>query len=505
MKFTRASGVLLHPTSLPGPDGIGDLGPECYRWIDFLAGSGCGLWQILPLGPTGYGDSPYQCFSAFAGNPYLISPALLLEDGLLNRTDLADRPVFPAERVDFGEVIPWKLKVLERAEKRFETAAPAALQADFEAFQVAQAFWLDDFALFMAIKENQHGVGWENWEPEFRLRQEEALAAFQSANGNAIRRQKLRQFLFFRQWRGVHDYAARQGITIIGDIPIFVAFDSADAWANPELFYMDKKRRLTAVAGVPPDYFSPTGQLWGNPLYKWEAHRKSGYAWWIQRFRAILEMVDIIRLDHFRGFAGYWEVPAGSATAEHGQWVPGPGKHFMAAIEQALGSLPIIAEDLGEITPDVIELRDSFNLPGMKILQFGFDGDATHAFLPHNYPQNCVAYTGTHDNDTVCGWYTSAPEVERDLCRRYLARSGNDIAWDMIRAIWSSVAVQALAPMQDLLSLGTEARMNFPGKTGGYWSWRLGAADLTPQLQARLLEMNTLYRRSTLLPEKPAA
>ncbi len=502
MEFTRASGVLLHPTSLPGPDGIGDLGPECYRWIDFLAGCGCGLWQILPLGPTGYGDSPYQCFSAFAGNPYLISPALLWEDGLLTRADLADRPAFPAERVEYGDVIPWKLKVLERAEKRFETAAPAALKEAFEEFQKAQAFWLDDFALFMAIKENQHGVGWENWEPEFRMRQPEALAAFQSANGGAIRRQKLRQFLFFRQWRAVLDYAHKQGIQIIGDIPIFVAFDSADAWANPELFYMDKNRRLTAVAGVPPDYFSPTGQLWGNPLYKWEAHRKTGYAWWIQRFRAILEMVDIIRLDHFRGFAGYWEVPAGSTTAEHGQWVPGPGKHFMAAIEKALGSLPIIAEDLGEITPDVIELRDSFNLPGMKILQFGFDGDATHAFLPHNYPHNCVAYTGTHDNDTVAGWYASAPEVERDLCRRYLARSGDDIAWDMIRAIWSSVAVQALAPIQDLLSLGTEARMNFPGKTGGFWSWRLPTEALTPQLQARLLEMNTLYRRSTLLEEE---
>ncbi len=495
MSFKRASGVLMHPTSFPGPDGIGDLGPEAYRWVDFLKETGCGLWQLLPLGPTGYGDSPYQCFSAFAGNPYLVSPTLLLEEGLLVRTDLADRPEFPENSVDFGPVIQWKLTLLDRAFNRFLQAPIPAFQAEFAAFQAENASWLDDFSLFMAIKEANQGSSWNNWPKGLRTRQKAALNSFQQQFQKDILRHSFRQFLFFRQWKQVKAYANQQGIQIIGDIPIFVAYDSSDAWANPDLFYLDEEGLPTVVAGVPPDYFSPTGQLWGNPLYRWDAHAKSGYAWWIQRVRATLNTVDIIRMDHFRGFAGYWEVPAKMPTAEIGQWVPGPGAALFEALTQALGGLPIIAEDLGEITPDVIELRDRFQLPGMKIFQFAFSSDSNDPFLPHNYPANCVAYTGTHDNDTALGWYQTAPDVETDFCRRYLARSGEDISWDMIRAVWSSVAVMALAPLQDLLSLGSEGRMNFPGRASGNWTWRCRPNDLSPALAARLRELNTLYSR----------
>ncbi|MBP7227963.1 MAG: 4-alpha-glucanotransferase [Longilinea sp.] len=495
MKFNRASGILLHPTSLPGPDGIGDLGPEAYRWLNFLKEVGCSLWQVLPLGPTGYGDSPYQCFSAFAGNPYLVSPAGLMEDGLLTRTDLSDRPNFPANAVNYGEVITWKLTLLDRAAARFIENASAELQKDYHNFCAEQAYWLEDFALFMAIKESQGGVAWKDWPTELRHRHPEAIAAFRAQNQAAIQRHMLRQFFFFRQWNALRAYAKKIGIRIIGDIPIFVAYDSADVWANPELFFLDDQGHPTVVAGVPPDYFSPTGQLWGNPLYRWRVHRQTGYAWWIRRFKATLQMVDIVRLDHFRGFAGYWEVPANMPTAEIGRWVPGPGKHFIKSIREALGDLPIIAEDLGKITPDVEALRDDFCLPGMKIFQFAFSSDSDDPFLPHNYPSNCVAYTGTHDNDTALGWYLTAPEHERDFCRRYLARSGDDISWDMIRAVWSSVAVFAIAPLQDLLSLDSSGRMNFPGRPSGNWTWRMTADVLTPALARRMYETNQLYSR----------
>jgi len=497
MKFNRSSGIILHPSSLPGPDGIGDLGPEAYRWVDFLAESGCSLWQVLPLGPTGYGDSPYQCFSALAGNPYLISPAMLLEEGLLTREDLSDRPEFPSERVEFGDVIPWKMTLLDRAFSHFNKSKSTRLKDEFVKFQEEQNSWLPDFALFMAIKASHDGVAWKDWPEPLRRRDPEALKEFAQNHSDAIRAQLFRQFIFFRQWQALKHYANEKGLSIIGDIPIFVAFDSADAWSHPELFFFDKKLLPTVVAGVPPDYFSPTGQLWGNPLYRWQVHKKTGYAWWIQRVRSTLQLFDILRMDHFRGFAGYWEVPTGNPTAEFGRWVPGPGASLFQAIEEALGNLPIIAEDLGAITPDVVELRDHFNLPGMKIFQFAFSTDPTDPFLPHNYPVNCVAYTGTHDNDTARGWYeNSSTEKERDFCRRYLARSGDDIAWDMIRAVWSSVAVMALAPLQDLLSLGSDARMNFPGKLGGYWSWRMPASALNEDLMTRLKETNHLYRRT---------
>jgi 4-alpha-glucanotransferase len=502
MSFERVAGVLLHPTSLPGPDGIGDLGPEAYDWINTLEKAGFHIWQILPLGPTGYGDSPYQSFSAFAGNPYLVSPALLLEDGLLTEKDLADRPDFAADFVDFGNVIPWKIKVLDRAFDAFEKNHPAALAAEFTHFQEVESAWLDDYAIFMSIKETQGGLPWNLWPAELKKHQSAALKKFQAEHLALIQRHKFRQFIFFRQWSALHAYALSKKIQVIGDIPIFIAFDSADAWSHPELFHIDEQGEPVFVAGVPPDYFSSTGQLWGNPLYKWEVHKASGYQWWIDRFKASLKFYDLIRLDHFRGFAGYWQIPANMPTAEVGKWVKGPGADFLSALEKGLGSLPIIAEDLGDITPDVFALRDQFNLPGMKIFQFAFATDPTDPFLPHSYPVNCVAYTGTHDNDTVLGWYKSAPEKERDLCRRYLASSGADISWDMIRAVWRSVARVAIAPMQDFLSLDTDARMNYPGKPSGNWGWRLAPDCIDDHLLARMAEVNFLYDR-TLLPRPP--
>lgn len=495
MKFNRTSGIILHPTSLPGPDGIGDLGPEAYLWLNFLADCGCSHWQVLPLGPTGYGDSPYQCFSAFAGNPYLISPTLLLDEHLLTREDLADRPEFPIERVDFGEVIRWKTTLLDRSYANFRKSNAKNIKIEFEKFVEQEAAWLDDFGLFMSIKEQQGGGSWIEWPAELRQRDQTALAAFQQEQSDSILRHKFRQFLFFRQWEKLHLYAKRKGISIIGDVPIFVALDSADAWSHTELFHMDAAGQPTFVAGVPPDYFSPTGQLWGNPLYNWQVHQSSGYAWWIQRVQAALKLFDLIRLDHFRGFAGYWEVPYGKLTAEIGRWVKGPGEEFFQALTMAFGELPIIAEDLGEITPDVVTLRDQFALPGMKILQFAFAGDADDPFLPHNYPVNCVAYSGTHDNDTSVGWYRNVTEKERDFYRRYMARSGEDVAWDLIRGVWSSVAMIALAPMQDFLSLDSEARMNYPGRPSGNWFWRITPTALSSKLQERIFENNLLYSR----------
>lgn len=498
MKFNRAGGILLHPTSLPGRYGIGDLGPQAYRFVDWLASTGCKLWQILPLGPTGYGDSPYQCFSAFAGNPYLISFDALIEDGLLIHDDFVDMPEFNASSVDFGLLIPWKLDVLQKAFSRLSSTAEA-FRKEFKLFCSDNATWLDDYALFMSIKEANGGGAWSGWDESLRKRKKAAMDQAREEQAENILRHSFYQFLFFRQWHKLRKYAHEHDLTIIGDIPIFIAYDSADAWANPKLFFLDDDSLPTVVAGVPPDYFSATGQLWGNPLYKWNAHKKTDYEWWIERFRSVLSLVDIVRLDHFRGFAGFYEIPFGAPTAETGRWVTGPGRNFFETIYPALSSrkgetLPIIAEDLGVITDDVVELRDGFNLPGMKILQFAFSG-ADNPFLPHNYPSNCVAYTGTHDNDTARGWYENAPEHERDFARRYLGTNGDNIAWDLIRGIWSSVAVYAVAPMQDALGLGGEARMNFPSKLGGNWEWRMSESDMSESLASRLREMNQLYLR----------
>ncbi|HOE35563.1 MAG: 4-alpha-glucanotransferase [Chloroflexi bacterium] len=496
MQTNRYSGVLLHPTSFPGPDGIGDLGPEAYRWIDFLKGSGCQMWQILPLGPTGYGDSPYQCFSAFAGNPFLVSPLLLLEDGLLTLEDLKDRPKFPADRVDFGPAIIWKNTILDRAYRNFLLITrPSKLVDEFEAFRAEHKNWLEDYSLFMAIKESQNGQPWNLWPKELKFRNPDALKAFAQKYGPQIEKHQFSQFLFFRQWADLREYAHRQGIQIIGDIPFVIAQDSADLWANPKLFLLDSELNPTVVAGVPPDYFSADGQLWGNPLYDWPVHRASGYQWWKDRVSAVLGLVDKIRLDHFRGFAAAWHVPYGNLTARQGEWVKGPGIEFFDELQRAFPNLPIIAEDLGVITPDVEEMRDKFGLPGMKILQFAFSGDPEDDFLPHHYPVNCFAYTGSHDNNTAKGWYDQASPREQDFYRRYLNVSGDDIAWSMIRACWQSVARYVVAPMQDLLSLGAQARMNLPGSQSGNWSWRMLPDALTESLRKRLWEMNLLYSR----------
>jgi 4-alpha-glucanotransferase len=495
-KSNRSAGILLHPTSLPGPYGIGDLGPNAYHWIDVLVHARQTWWQILPLGPTGYGDSPYQCFSAFAGNPYLVSPDALLEDGLITRSDVAGFN-FPATHVDFGPVIQFKVKLLAHAWKSFQAGAAPHLKAEFERFTVEQSAWLDDFALFMALKDAHGGVSWLEWDAPARLRDAAALARARTQQADVIGLHKFRQFLFFRQWFALKKYANDRGIKLIGDVPIFVSSDSSDVWANPELFQLDAERRPTCVAGVPPDYFSATGQLWGNPLYDWAALKQTGYRWWIERMRATLMQVDLVRVDHFRGFEAYWEIPAGMPTAEIGQWVKGPGAELFVALTGALGEhIPIIAEDLGIITPEVDALRNRFDLPGMRILQFAFGGATEDRFLPHTYEtRNTVVYTGTHDNDTTRGWYTTITERERDFVRRYLARDGSDIAWDLIRLAWASVADYAVAPLQDVLDLGSEARMNTPGTPSSNWSWRLPDNQLTRAIVDRLGDLTELYGR----------
>lgn len=501
MTFKRSSGILLHPSSLPSPYGIGDLGPQAFQFINWLSSTGCKLWQVLPLGPTGYGDSPYQCFSAFAGNPYLISPDELVADGLLTQDDLNKMKDLPASHVDFGLVIPRKLDLLQQAFSNYQ-AHPEQLRPAFDYFCAENASWLDDYTLFMALKESNGGGSWSGWPEPLKMRQKTALRKAQSELAEIIMRFAFYQFLFFRQWNKVRAYANEKGIQIIGDLPIFVANDSADVWAHPELFFMDKAGNPTVVAGVPPDIFSSQGQLWGNPLYNWKIHKKDGYAWWLSRVSASLKIFDILRFDHFRGFAGYYEIPADHKTAEFGRWVPGPGKDLFRAIDKFLGDglitpgtgLPFIAEDLGLVTPDVIELLEAFNLPGMKVMQFGFSGP-DNPFLPHNYVPNCVAYTGTHDNDTALGWFASAPQHEREFAQRYLRVDGRDFAWDLIRGVWGSVADIAITPMQDLLNCGGEARMNFPSKLGGNWEWRMKAEDLNDGLAGRLRELNWLYLR----------
>jgi 4-alpha-glucanotransferase len=501
MRFDRAGGILLHPTSLPGPYGIGDLGPRAYQFVDWLSSSGCKLWQILPLGPTGYGDSPYQCFSAFAGNPYLISPEMLIQDGLLTQDDLREAPDFPASRVDFGLLIPWKLDLLQLAFSRFQPEK-GDLRAGFEYFCAQNVSWLDDFALFMAIKDANNGNAWNTWAESLRTREQPALDRSRAELAEGIQRHSFYQFIFFRQWESLRKYTNEKGIKIIGDAPIFVAYDSADVWSNPELYFLDEQGNPTVVAGVPPDGFSATGQLWGNPLYRWDLHKELGYAWWVERIRYALRSVDILRLDHFRGFAGYYEIPAADKTAENGHWVPGPGPDLFRAIDSKLSDglvtaeikLPIIAEDLGLITPDVIALLEEFQLPGMRVLQFGFSSPE-HPFLPHNYVPNCVAYTGTHDNDTARGWLKTATDEEREFALRYLDSDGSDFAWDLIRAVWSSVAGITVTPMQDALDLGGEARMNYPSTLGGNWEWRMKEEDLTPSLAEKFHELNWLYLR----------
>jgi len=494
--LTRASGILLHPTSLPGPYGIGTLGETAYQWIDFLAQARQSYWQVLPLGPTGFGDSPYQCFSAFAGNPLIIDLPTLVAWGWLDASFLEEGAALPSDHVDFGAVIPFKRRALHAAYQGFRQRASPKDREAFAAFCQEEAWWLDDFALFMALKEVFHAA-WNEWPRPLRLRDPQALDQARREHAEQVDEHRFAQWLFFRQWQNLREYAHSHGIRIIGDIPIFVAYDSADVWAHREFFHLDEEGRPTVVAGVPPDYFSPTGQLWGNPLYRWDVLAAQGYGWWIDRFRSTLRLVDWVRLDHFRGFEAYWEIPAGMPTAEIGRWVPGPGDDFFRALQSALGDLPIIAEDLGLITPEVEALRDRWGFPGMKVLQFAFS-DPANPYLPHNYTSTrWVVYTGTHDNDTTVGWFQSLDSATRDFVLKYLARDGQDIAWDFIRLAWQSVAVLAIVPLQDVLRLGSEARMNTPGRMAGNWSWRVPASMLTSQVADNLAELTLLYARAS--------
>lgn len=478
----RTSGILLHPTSLPGRYGIGDLGADALRFVDWLAEAGQKWWQVMPLGPTGYGDSPYQAFSAFAGNPYLISFDLLQEEGLLSPEDLADTPDFPKDAVDYGWIYVWKYPKLAQAFAHFKAGKAAHLQADFTAFCQAEAHWLSDFALFMALKNAHQGAAWHTWPQDIRTRQPLAMQHWKDILSEQTEAIAFYQFLFFRQWNTLRAYARSKHVGIIGDIPIFVALDSADAWSAPEEFYFDEQGHPIVVAGVPPDYFSATGQLWGNPLYRWDRMQKDGFRWWIRRFQGALKLYDLIRIDHFRGFAAYWEIPAHETTAINGKWVDAPGHALFEAVRQALGTLPIIAEDLGVITPEVESLRDNFEFPGMAVLQFAF-GDAdyqSNAFFPENISLNRVVYTGTHDNQTTKGWFAETKGLERDNITSYLPDiQAENAAWTFIEVAWKSRATMAIAPLQDVLNLGAEARMNLPGEAAGNWSWRYQNAQLS--------------------------
>src|SRR5258706_1148372 len=496
MNFQRVSGILLHPTSLPGPFGIGGLGDKAYRFVDFLARAGQTYWQILPLSPTGYGDSPYSSCSAFAGNTLLISPDRLAEDGLLDRNHLEQKPDFPIERVDYGWVFEWKSWILPAAYEIFREADGHDLREEFERFSAENAWWLDDSVLYRSLKMAQGQKPWFEWDRALKLREQVALDSARQSLQAAIDTEKFYQFLFFRQWSALRTYANANGVKIIGDAPIFVALDSVDVWCNQSKFKLDENGSPRVVSGVPPDYFSATGQLWGNPIYDWDVMRDYGFDWWIARMRFALKLVDIVRIDHFIGFARMWEVPAGDKTAENGEWVSVPGGELFSALENALGGLPFIAEDLGAITPAVEELRDSFGIPGMRILEYAFDGDPRNGYLPHNYVRNCVAYTGTHDNETIMGWYRSAAKNQRSFCRKYLPSNGREIHWDMIRSIWASVADTTIAPMEDILGLGNEARMNTPGTGSGNWQWRLTDGELDDEILSRLNELTAIYGRT---------
>jgi 4-alpha-glucanotransferase len=497
----RASGVLLHPTSLPGT-GIGDVGTEAHRFVSWLAEAGQTFWQVLPLVPVGEGGSPYDGLSAMAGNPLLVSPELLVRDGLLSEADLAAGAELLAERVDFREVTRWKDLLLRRAYGAFRSEWAPGLRAELAAFRRREAAWLPDFALWMALREACGGVPWTEWEPGLRDRAPEALARAREELRDDVERHELAQWLFDRQWQALRRHAAERGVRIIGDVPIFVSHDSADVWANRGLFDLDGEGRPTVVAGVPPDYFSATGQRWGNPLYRWAEMEREGYRWWTERFRRTFALVDVARVDHFRGFESYWEVPAHEDTALHGRWMPGPGAGLFRAVQRELGPLPLIAEDLGIITERVDALRDELGLPGMRVLHFAFGGEADNPHLPRNHPVHSVAYTGTHDNDTSMGWVASAGPGERAGLARLTDAPVDALHWGMIDAVFRSRAEVAIVPLQDVLGLGTQARMNTPGTVAGNWSWRVGQGALTPEL-AHTLRAHT--RAAGRDPSAPAS
>ena len=501
-KEKRYAGILLHPTSFPGPYGIGDLGKGAYDFVDFLKDSGMTAWQVLPLGHTGFGDSPYQPFSAFAGQPLIISLDHLKELGLIYDCDFNDMPQWNPENITYGDVIPFKMKLLRLAYERYIDpdiqegfSSNEELTAGFERF-CQDNFWLDDYALFMASKDYHGGSPWYMWEDELKSPTKKVKAEWSEKLAADVKYYKFIQFIFYTEWMNLKSYANERDIKIIGDIPIFVAWDSVDVWANKKLFLLDSKGYPTEVSGVPPDYFSTTGQLWGNPLYNWSEHTKTGYAWWFNRIRYQLTLTDYLRIDHFRGFEKYWAVPYGEETAINGKWVEAPGENFFTNLEATLGyHMPIIAEDLGQIDHSVIELRDKFGFPGMKILQFAFENPNENNFLPHNHIRNCVCYTGSHDNDTTLGWYKHAYEASRDKLRRYYSTDASDVCWVFIRACFGSVANMAIVPMQDVLELDSWARLNTPGVGEGNWAWRYKQEALTDHLRKRLFETAKMFGR----------
>ncbi len=495
MKFDRAAGVLLHPTSLPGDHGSGDLGAEAYRFVDWLAQAGQKLWQILPLGPTGLGNSPYMSPSAFAGNTWLIDLDELRERGWLRDEDLVCDAAVDPRRVDFRRVIPWRAARLARAAARFAASAQAVDREAFAAFCRDRAGWLDDYALFMALCDERPGVRWCDWDAGLARRDPGALHEARARHAERIHFHAFCQWRFFEQWLRLKTYANARGIRIVGDAPIFIAHQSVEVWVRPDLFELDAHGEPTVVAGVPPDYFSATGQRWGNPLYRWRAHADEGYAWWTERVRHGLELADILRIDHFRGFAQYWEIAASEPTAVNGHWRDGPGDALFDAIENALGPLPIIAEDLGLITPDVTALRNRFGFPGMIVLEFAFDGTSDNLYLPHNHRTGSVVYTGTHDNDTIAGWWHHASARERAHACAYLGIDGADIRSALIRTAFASVADTAIIPMQDVLGLASDSRMNLPGQPEGHWEWRFEWSQLPDQRTQELAALSRLYGR----------
>lgn len=494
--YARGSGILLHPTSLPGPFGTGDLGPEAYRFVDFLASARQSLWQVLPLNPPGSEWSPYDGRSTFAGNPLLISPEGLVELGLIDVGELDLAGLEASERADFPEARRLKGALVRQAFEQFRLAAAPELMEALARFAAHEAIWLDDYALYEAIHEAHGGRPWFEWEPDLVHRLPGALARWREVLRDEVDFHRFVQYLFSRQWSALKRHANERGVRIVGDLPIYVAYDSADVWAHQGLFTLDDDGRPTVVAGVPPDLFSATGQLWGNPCYRWDVLEAHGFRWWVDRLRRALDLADLIRIDHFRGFKAGWQVPAGQPTAMHGAWVPGPGIRIFETLRANLGRLPIIVEDLGVITPDVVALREALGYPGMKVLQFAFGGGGSeNPYLPHNYERNAVVYTGTHDNDTTVGWFRAVPETERHAVMRYLDRSGEEINWDLIRLALMSTADLAVMPLQDVLGLDSAARMNLPGTAYGNWTWRFRSWELTSEHAARLAEMTEIYGR----------
>ena len=508
MKLQRCAGILLHPTSLPSPFGIGDFGEEAFRFIRQLSDSGQTLWQMLPLGPAGYGDSPYALFSAFAGNPLLISPEILVRAGFLTEQDVDHAPEFCSDTVDYPRVSQWKLPLLVKAHRNFASKASPEQKRRLEEFCTEHRSWLDDYALFIALK-NHFGFDkhWTAWDKSLVQRKSTALKDWREKLADEVAVQKYWQFEFYRQWDALREEAKKHNVKIMGDIPIYVSHDSADVWAHPEQFCLDEHGKPTAVAGVPPDYFSKTGQLWGNPLYRWDEMERSGFDWWIDRLRSTFRLFDLVRLDHFRGFQAYWQVSASEKTAEHGEWIEGPGTALFNEAKKQLGELQMVAENLGDITPEVEKLRADLGFPGMAVLQFAFGAeDQASNFLPHNFERDLFAYTGTHDNDTLMGWWNStggdSTRSEEDIRRekafalQYIGENSDQINWKMIRTLYSSVARAAVVPMQDILGLSSEARMNKPGAGEGNWTWRLRLGAFSPGIQARLKEFSVIYGRA---------